>query len=436
MAFSAKLMTVLRELSLQQEMLQPPAESRRRFIVRDGRLRALPSSPLGIITTSALSVSGKLRALAEPWVPRSTLPSEAETVAQLVRRRFGHEVMDYIVDPFVSGVYAGDPEKLSSRFALRVLSEFEKTHGSVVRGFVHQARKRRGSHRKQETGQHSGGRTTNQAGDMAVTPPPHILTFTNGLQQLPRAIAGALTSRVQYNTRVTEVAYRESHWHVTSRAPQGTRTLVSDALIVTVPAHQLRLVGWPDRLERELRAVRSVAHAPVATVALGFRRAQVAHPLNGFGVLVPHREQRQILGALFNSSMFAGRAPEDHVLLTCFVGGARYPGLLTRVGAEAAALRELAQLLGISGDPVMASTRLWSDGIPQCNLGTEDVIASLAKIETAWPGLHVAGSYSSGVAVADCLSNGLDVGARAAASAGRGNENAYRILAQAGSHSL
>ncbi|MBC8086221.1 MAG: protoporphyrinogen oxidase, partial [Phycisphaerae bacterium] len=354
--------------------------------------------------------------------------------AALVRRRFGEEVLNYIVDPFISGVYAGDPELLSSRFALKMLSELEQGHGSVLSGAIKKARTHKASHREAKKNPQGEARE-NGARNATHNGVPHILTFRQGMQQLPRALEAALAHPVRYQQRVTDVTFREGLWQISAGDRAHRQMLRANVLVIALQSHQLCAVTWPDGMSPELPAVQRLPHAPIATVSLGFHRAQIAHPLNGFGVLAPYKEERGILGALFNSSMFAERAPESQVQLTAFVGGARFRGKLTNARAEELSLSELNSLLGITGPPVMVSSHVWHDGIPQFNLGHEAVDASLARLEAAWPGLYFTGSYRTGVAVGDCLLHGIEVGARAG-SVKPSDIHDFANLAVAGPHSL
>lgn len=395
MMCDARVSALLRRLSLSDDVLYPPRTSRRRFIVRGGQLRALPASPLDVLRTRALSVRGRLRALYEPFVPPSLVPPEAQSLAQLVRRRFGTEILDYIVDPFVSGVYAGDPELLSARFAMRKLGEWEHAHGSVVRGAMRQRR-----------------RANTQNNATSALRSSEIISFRNGMQQLPKAIEAALARDVRYHECVRALSFDNGWWQVTSERAGVTRIVDARSVILTIPAHRVSALVCPPSWTGALQALRDVSHAPIATVALGFRRNQVRHALDGFGVLIPHRERGRILGALFNSTMFPNRAPPDHVLINCFVGGARQSAPLTADAAVDAALHDVRVLLGALGEPTLVSPHLWLAGIPQFNLGHESVDAALRSLEADCRGLTFAGSYRSGVAVGECLLAGLEAGER------------------------
>lgn len=393
---SDAMSTLLGELGILDSLLVPFPAMNRRFIVRDGHVHLLPQSPPALLKSSLLSIGGKVRALSEPLRRKRTSDVE-ESLASLVARRFGREVLDYFVDPFISGVYAGDAAQLSSRHALRMLGELEQAHGSVLVGAIRSARARRRA-----------------SGDAAGDPrASHIRCFGNGMQQLPHAMMHALGNRVRLNASVTSVALRDGRWHVRVDADHGADTVTGDRLVVSLPAHAMGAIEWPSSMAGDIEVLSAVPYAPVATIAFGFPRAAVSHALDGFGVLVPNCERRAILGALFNSSTFPGRAPDGQVLLTAFLGGARAQALGDNDVLQRAALGELRALLGISGEPTLAMVTRWERGIPQFNLGHDAVLAAAARLERAMPGFVLTGSYLEGVAVGECVVNGLAAGARA-----------------------
>jgi oxygen-dependent protoporphyrinogen oxidase len=371
---------LLDELGLAGRRVEAAAAARTRYVVRGGRLVALPSSPRDLLTTRAFSFRAKLAILGEPLV-RGGDPAAEESIAGFVRRRLGDEVLDYAADPFVGGIYAGDPALLSMRHAMPRLYALEREHGSLVRGAL--ARGRR-----------------------SLRP----FSFPDGLGEIPLALAARLGDRIRLAAPVQTIAHAGPGWLVHG-ADDETR---HDAIILAVPAHAfgtLRVEGPAAARAAELAAI---PHAPVAVVTLGFRRGDVAHPLDGFGVLVPAVERCQVLGTLFTSTLFPGRAPPGHVTLTTFVGGARQPEL---AGLEPGALvtlvqEELARLLGARGEPTFRHVVRWSRAIPQYVLGYERWLGLMAEVEGANPGLFLAGSYRGGVALGDALRSGLEAAMR------------------------
>ncbi len=377
-------------LGLGPRRIAPSPLAKRRFIVRDGALVPLPSGPGSLVSTKALSASAKLRLLGEPFVT-AVRDADDESVASLVRRRLGDEVLTYLVNPFVAGIYAGDPERLSARHAMPMLYHAERRHGSLLLGGMKEARARAGIMRQKG-----------------------ITSFTDGLTTLPDAMARALNGRVRLGTRVRELRREGDGWRVHTTCDGQAGDQYVDAVVYAGSAHALESLGVPAAARAELAPATRLRHPPIATLALGFPRGAVAHPLDGFGVLCPAVEQRTVLGVLFSSSVFAGRAPEGQVLLTCFIGGERAPALgleplptlLPRV------LGDLATLLGVRGEPSFVHHQQWPRAIPQYELGHETVVNGAARVESAFPGLYLTGQWRAGVALGDCIAQGQATAAR------------------------
>lgn len=357
--------------------------AKNRYVVRDNRLVAMPTSPLGFLGTGLFSWRAKLGLVGEPW--RARAPADAEeSVADFVVRRLGREFLDYAVNPFVGGVYAGDPCRLSVRHGFPKLHALEQEHGSLLRG----ALKRRNT---------SGG------------PKGRIFSFPEGLAELPRALAASLGDAVRCSTRVQVVRRGSAHWEICSEARGETRLESFSAVLCALPADALaalRFEGVP--AAGQLVQLREIEHPPVVSLFTGYRRENVAHPLDGFGLLMPEVEHRRILGTLFSSSLFPGRAPAGHVALTSFVGGARSPELtqLDDAGLRRLVREELGSLLGVHGDPVFCHVQRWPRAIPQYTLGYARFKAIFAAVEAAAPGLHIGGNARDGISLANCIESG------------------------------
>lgn len=355
--------------------------AKKRFLVRGGHPVAMPSGPAGAVGTPLFSLAGKIRVLAEPFVPRGR--EDDESLADLVRRRLGSEMLSYAIEPFVAGIYAGNPEKLSARYGFPKLWNLERNYGSFIRGAVKLRR--------------SG-------------PPQQMLSFRDGMEALPVRLAEILGNDLHCGVRLEKIS-RESdgRWHAVWSEGGENRETSADRVICAVPAFAAPDIPWQDDLLTSLDFLREIEYPPVTVVALGFRRADVRHPLDGFGMLVPAVEQRKILGTIFSSSLFPGRAPEDHVLLTTFVGGSRQPRLAA-IGDDALVedvCRDLRDLLGTSGEPVFRKIVRWPRAIPQYNTGYGRFLTAMENLEAAWPGLHLAGNYRGGIAAVQCIHNGL-----------------------------
>lgn len=374
---------LIAEAGLSGEVVRPLAK--KRFLVRDGRPIALPAGPAGAISTPLFSLRGKLRILAEPFVSRGT--ADDETLADLVRRRLGPEMLSYAIEPFVAGIYAGDPEVLSARYAFPKLWNLERNYGSFIRGAVRLRR--------------SG-------------PPQSMLSFRGGMEALPSRLAESLGDGFRPGSDVTSIARAPGGWRVAWRDRGVAREAFAPSLVCAVPAFAAAALPWEEPLRPALAPLEAIAYPPVAVVALGFRREDVAHPLDGFGALVPAAEGRHILGAIFSSSLFPGRAPDGHALLTVFVGGARQPrqAALGDGALEQDVLRDLRDLLGLRGEPVFRRIVRWPRAIPQYNRGYGEILRAIEGAEAANPGLHLAGNYRGGIAAGQCLHNGLSLAAR------------------------
>ena len=372
------------ELGLADVRLEAAAGAKKRYVVRGGRPVPLPLSPPALLRSPLFSWRAKGRLLFEPLV-RAAAPDREESVAELVRRRLGQEALDYALNPFVAGVFAGDPARLSARHAFPRLYELERTSGSLLLGSLRKAR------------------TSKAVG----APPRRPFSFRDGLQTLPNALAGRLANRVAYRTSVVALARDADGWRLATRTERGAATHRFGHVVFAAPLHRLALLDV--ETDVDLAPLAGVPHPPVATVALGFRRDHVGHPLDGFGLLVPEKETDvQTLGTLFVSTLFPDRAPQGHVLLTTFVGGARHPDL-AQASDEAivqAVRRDLRRLLDVRGEPAFARCTRWPQAIPQYEVGYGQVLETLDRLEAAHPGLHFAGNYRGGIAVGDAAASG------------------------------
>ncbi len=378
--------TMFDALGIREERLYPDAAAERRYILRDGVLHALPMSPGAFMTSRLWTVRGKLRLLREPFVGRA---SQEESVASFVERRLGREFLDYAINPFVAGVYAGNPEELSVRAAFPRLYALEVRYGGLIRGMIGGARERR--------------KRAEKAKDRAK-----LFSFREGMEVFPRAIAGALGGRFKEGVTVTGIERRSAGGFrlATERAGQQ-EAVETDAVVLSVPAAAAAALLRP-MAEQLAGLLLAVSYPPVAQVFLGFGREQVHRVLDGFGFLIPAKERRRILGTIWSSTLFPGRAPGDGVALTTFVGGARQPDLAREPDERltATVTEELRTLMGIAGKPRIAHVTRWERAIPQYNLGYQKLLDAIDAFERSVPGLWLCANYRGGIAVGDCVMSG------------------------------
>ncbi len=380
---SDEVTALIDELGLADRRCYATPAAKKRYIVRGGRPVAMPTSPLGFAGTPLFSWRAKLGLTGEPWRRRSA-PDAEESVADFVVRRLGREFLDYAVNPFVGGVYAGDPARLSVRHAFPKLHALEQEHGSLIRG----ALKRRNT---------SGG------------PKGRIFSFQNGLSELPAALAESLGGAVRLGTEVKAVRRREQGWEIVGVSNGLSWTEACAAVVCALPAEalvSLAIEGVPQA--HQLAILGAIEHPPVASVFTGYQRSEVLHPLDGFGMLVPQVEHRMILGTLFSSTLFPGRAPEGCVGLTTFVGGSRQPELagLNESKLVQTVQAELSQLVGVRGAPVFTHVKTWPRAIPQYALGYQRYKDAIAAVEASTQGLFIGGNCRDGISLSNCIESG------------------------------
>jgi len=356
--------------------------SKNRYVVRGGRLHAVPLGPTALLGTGLFSGRAKLRLLAEPFIGRAN-PDEDEDLAHFVERRLGREFLDYAIDPFVSGVFAGLPEKLSVRSAFPRLWELEQGYGSLIKGAILGARERR---KRQEQSKQSA----------------QSFSFREGLQALIDALARSLGDKVRTRAPLRGLRPEGAGF---SLELEGQAPVRARAVVLTIPAYTYEGLEIGFDCAEARRALAQIYYPPVAVVFCGYRRNPLARPLNGFGFLVPRREQRQILGSLWNSSLFSGRAPEGGLALTVFVGGSRQPehALWPEDRLMDAVAAELKDLLGLAPRPDLQRIFRWPRAIPQYQVGHRQLMGAVEDCEARHPGLYLGGNFRGGISVADCV---------------------------------
>lgn len=358
---------LISELDLSDDALTADRAASRRYILLGGKPVPTPSSPFSAITTPLLSFGAKLRILREPWIPKRTDDS-IESLGDMVRRRLGIEPLEHLINPMVGGIYAGNPDQLAVKYAFPKLWKLEQDHGSFIRG----------AFRKKAAG-----------------PKTEIISFRDGLQTLPLRLAERLGDRIHLNKPLE------------SLEPAGAQWLANgvpfDRVILTSPPHR-----WPD--SPIFRSIPDLHYAPVVSLSLGFDVKDVRHPIDGFGMLIPEKERRKLLGVLFPSAIFPDRSPNGHHLLTCFIGGSRQPELTELSDEEliSLAMDDLKSTLGVQGAARMVRITRWERAIPQYGLQFGEFLHGLDAVEASYPGLAFAGNYRTGIGLDKCILTGLE----------------------------
>ncbi len=370
---------LITRLGLEGNKLPAKPAGNNRFIVRNGEPITLPTSPLAFLKSNAFSAKAKLRLLKEPFIKSKS--SESECLADFVVRRLGQEFLDYAINPFVSGVYAGDPAKLSTCHAFPKLYALEQEYGSLIKGAIKGAKEQK-------------KRAATASKDA------RMFTFDDGMDVLPNKLAEKLGSSIRLKTPVTGLQFIEDNkWLVNGEE-------FSDILLA-IPAHSIPQLEAPF----DASSFEEIYYPPVTSLSLGFGINQFTHPLNGFGVLIPKLEKRFSLGALFPSSIFAERAPPGMALLTVFIGGSQSPerALMNEEEIILKVLDDLCELLGLDGEPDFKHMSVWPKAIPQYVVGYEKYLNTMKQIESDFKGIHFAGHYRDGISVSNSMLSGIGV---------------------------
>jgi oxygen-dependent protoporphyrinogen oxidase len=385
---SPEIIQLVRDLKLESRRLYTSSDAEARFVVRGKRPVAMPSSQLGIFTSPLLGLGSKLALLREPFVPQRREGAE-ESVAQFVTRRLNREFLERLIDAMVAGIYAGDTAKLSVQHAFPRLAALETKYGSLIKGQMKGARERR------KTGQVSRDRAPK-------------FSFDDGLQVLTDTLASQV--EIKFNTPVTRLAKVSDGWRVTT----STGEVEHGAVVYCGTAFRLAELQIATDKSVDVSLFSEIRYPPVASVVLGFRREDVAHPCQGFGMLIPKVEGFKILGTIFSSALFPNRAPAGHVLLSSYVGGERNPALAALPPDELVKITcdDLAALLGVKGVPVFQHTALYPRAIPQYNVGYGKFKDRLNEIEARAPGLFFAGHFRDGVSLGDSIASGYTAAGR------------------------
>ncbi len=395
-----------RRLGLDSKLIETNSQHRRSFIVRSSRLRPVPegfqllapSQVWPFVTTDIFSLAGKLRMSADLFLPRksangNTDEPEDESLASFVRRRLGREALERMAQPMIGGIYTADPEKLSLRATLPRFLEMESEHRSIILGMWRRGRKQTAT---EQCGT-SGARYS------------LFLSFEKGIQTLVDALAERIAgselpitnsrpAHIRLNTRVEAIKRNV--------ADRG-ESLAADAICLAVPAFVAASL-FQDVSEQIAEKLDHISYASTATINLAYRRADIRHPLDGFGFVVPFVERRSLIACTFSNIKFAGRAPDNHVLLRAFVGGALQPEMFALEESEMVARvkKDLHDLLGIEQEPLFTEVAKWQKSMPQYEVGHLDRVKDIEDQLRQLPTLTVAGNSYRGVGIPDCIRSG------------------------------
>ncbi len=386
MVNSPRTLDFFKEAGLEGDVEYASATAKKRYFVRYGKPQEVPMGPAGFLKTRLFSILGKMRLLIEPLI--SKFPADSDpSVEEFTLHRMGKEALDYAMNPFFGGIYAGDVKRLSMRYAFPPLWNLEQKFGSIILGGMKSARAKAA------------------AGNIFK---PVLLSFKDGMDVLPKKLAEYLGDSLELDAQIASIDH-EGKWKVvwSSSGEGGIDTF--DVLVLAVPAWGLKNLPICGTLAQALEPLDKIEGSPIATLTLGFRREDVAHALDGFGALVPEKENLSIIGSLFVSSMFENRAPKGYVTLTNFVGGTRNPSLAALSEEELLpiVMGDLRKVLGVRGEPVFKKRFAWKRSIAQYNVGYNEFAKVIKQVEQDFPDVKLLGSYRGGAGVSNCIESAI-----------------------------
>ncbi len=377
---------IVEKVGLKDEMIYASASSNKRYILKNDELHPLPMSPILFFKSKLFSAKAKLRICFEPFIGRSK-DGYYQSIAQFVARRLGKEFLDNAIDPFVSGVYAGDPERLSVKSSFPKLYELEEKYGGLIIGTIKGMRERK---KRKEVSKQSA----------------KMFSFINGMQSFPKAIANYFGEKVLTLSEVEKVERRDDKYFVSYINAAQNFTMEVDAVVSAVPAYVAGNI-FSSFGSEAAKYFHSIEYPPVLVMYVGFNKADIGQSLDGFGFLIPSRAKKKFLGGIWSSVIFPNRSNEENASFTIFVGGARHPEIM-KIDKEILmrdVLNEFKEIMKINTEPIYQSYRFWAKAIPQYNLGYNLYEEYFDELENKNPGLVIAGNYRRGISVGDCVKN-------------------------------
>lgn len=383
-----------RHIGLGDQIIPTTEENKGTFVLSNGKLHEMPeglilmvpTKIMPLITTSLFSWSGKLRMGFEIFIPPKQ-GREDETLGSFVRRRLGREALDKIAEPLVAGVHAGDPETMSMRASFPKFMEMEEEHGSLIKGMLARMKKAK------EVQRASAGPR-----------PTMFMTLKGGLGTMIEAITSRLdTPSIRLNTSVSGIEERDGKFLIHL---SGQPSIEADAVILSTPAHvSSTFLGNIDSELADL--LKTIPYVSTATVTMAFNASDVNLP-KSFGFVIPRVENRRIMAATFTSRKFAGRCPDEYVMVRCFVGGSKNEYLVGLDDKEMVEMvrEELKDIIGINAEPILSRVYRWRKAMPQYTIGHLDRVRKIFERVHQHPGLYITGSAYNGIGISDSIREG------------------------------
>lgn len=383
-------------LGITGRLLPSRDEARKRYIYSEGELHRLSESPQAFFLSDLLSIPGRLRIIGELWARKKPENVVDETLADFARRRLGREAYEKMLDPMVSGIFAGNPEEMSLVSSFPRIAELEREYGGLIRAMIKiQKRKKKEKKARKDTGPEAG-----------PSGPGGVLTsFREGLEEFIGYIEKGMKGPAVTGFPVESLEENNGRYILTG--PEGKKE--ADIVVLAVPAYEGAKImkklesGISKRLNR-------IPYSPLAVAAFGGPKEDIEKELDGFGFLIPGREKREILGSLWTSSIFPNRAPGDNYLLRTMIGGAKHPEILPfdEKALKHSAEKELKDIVGLNEPPEYVSIIPHEKAIPQYTVGHGADLEAMKEILKKRPGIFLTGNAFRGIGLNDCVKSSMD----------------------------
>ena len=377
---------LVQELNLQDEFIYANKSANKRYILRDNVLHPLPMNPKDFLTTKLFSTKAKIRVMMEPFIGKSK-DGYYQSLAEFVRRRLGQEFLDYAINPFVSGVFAGDPENLSVKSAFPKLYRLEEVYGGLFKGMIKGAKERK--KRSEKSKQNAA-----------------MFSFRNGMSVFTNRLAEFLKDEILLNHSLKEIQKTENGYLIAVENSGERKLIETKTVLLTIPAYTTAeiLKNFDGYLFNQLS---TIYYPPVLVLNVIYEKNKIGQPLDGFGFLIPEKEKKSFLGAIWSSAIFPNRGDDKFASFTIFVGGARqykifelgFDELVKKV------ISEFNEIMKIDGQPESIEHRMWEKAIPQYSIGYIEKENAMNEFERKYQGIFLGGNYRGGISVGDCIKN-------------------------------
>ena len=360
---------LISDLKIKNDVLYPNKNNNKRFLIKKGKLIKIPQSFGQFIKSNILSLSAKIRIFFEIFIKKS---NNSLSVYDFFKKRFGKEFHDVLIEPFLTGVYAGNTRKMSIKHVLKKIWEVEQSYGSVILGFIKKKSRN-------------------------IT--PKSFNFKNGLSDLTNKIQQKIKDKISFDSKITSISKIENLYEITVNNDIKYRC---SKLICTIPAYALSDIIFDKKLSQTLK---KISYCPIYVLHLGLEKQKIKNDISGFGVLTKPSDNKSFLGIIFNSRIFPHVAPPDKDLMTVMVGGTRQEQLL-KTDKDLLfdkIIRDIRKLFSYDGRIIMKHDFLWDKGIPQYGLDHDYITNEIKNFENKNKDLHIMGNYVNGISVSDCI---------------------------------